>query len=190
MPYTTLFGRGLRLGQGQPKPMEAAPVKDEAAGQRAVTSGSGFMAGFRRKNLPRTLQVIGAGMRDIGGGNHLDAFTANEAEQQRLAAVEMAQGREQKQQDEQQAQLERAISTLPPEQQAWARINPEAFMRAFAEAQNDPNHGWQVGQGYSRAFRIRPDGTREDGAELPLRPRAPIMGYVMPGDAQDWDYHD
>lgn len=184
------------------KPLEAQPMGDKSqAGQRAVNSaaggsatpgaaGPGWRGAFMRKNLPRTLQIIGAAMQDINGQGHLAAFQGNEAEQQRLAAEEMAQGREQKQQDEQRAQLERAISSLPPEQQAWARLNPEAFIRAYAEAQNDPNHGWQVGQGYSRAFRIRPDGTREDGAELPLRPRAPIMGYVMPGDAEEWDYHD
>lgn len=87
-------------------------------------------------------------------------------------------------------QVEQAIATLPPDQQVWARLNPEAFVRALAESQNDRNNGWNVGQGYSRAFRIRPDGTREDGAELPLRPRAPIMGYMIPGDSGDWEYSD
>lgn len=90
----------------------------------------------------------------------------------------------------QQQQMEQAIATLPPEQQAWARLNPQAFVRAMAEAQMDNNNGWNVGQGYSHAFRVNPDGTLQQGAPLPLRPRAPIMGYVMPSDTQDWEYGD
>jgi hypothetical protein len=58
--------------------------------------------------------------------------------------------------------------------------DPEAFAEAIARQMGGGD--WQVGQGYSHAFRIRPDGSRETGAELPLRPRAPIMGYMMPED--------
>ena len=88
--------------------------------------------------------------------------------------------------------VEEYILTLPPEQQGRARtaymVDPEAFAEAISQQMT--GGGWQVGQGYSHAFRIRPDGSRETGAELPLRPRAPIMGYVMPGDQQDWEYSD
>lgn len=71
--------------------------------------------------------------------------------------------------------VEEYITTLPPEQQARARtaymVDPEAFAEAIAEQMT--GGGWQVGPSYSHAFRIRPDGSRETGAELPLRPRAP-----------------
>lgn len=87
---------------------------------------------------------------------------------------------------------EEYIASLPIEQQARARtayaIDPEAFAESLSEQMS--GGGWQVGQGYSHAFRIRPDGSRETGAELPLRPRAPIQGYILPGDSQDWEYAD
>ena len=150
------------------------------------------MRPFTRKELPRTLQIVGSAMQQIGNPNNraLERFQANEADQMRQQAEDMALNRQTKMEDQQRSQLEEAIKTLPADQQVWARMNPSAFIRALVERQMDPNNGWQVGQGYSRAFRIRPDGTREDGAELPLRPRAPITGYVIPDDAQEWHYSD
>lgn len=47
------------------------------------------------------------------------------------------------------------------------------MQRAQAEAlaaQQGPE--WQVGSGYSRAFRVMPDGSVQQGGEIPLRPRA------------------
>lgn len=100
--------------------------------------------------------------------------------------------RERDQEAQQQQALEQYITSLPPEQQAQARMAAAVDPAAFAEAiaQQMTGGGWQVGQGYSHAFRIRPDGTRETGDPLPLRPRAPVVGYMSPGDAMDWEYSD
>jgi hypothetical protein len=87
-----------------------------------------------------------------------------------------------------QQQMEEAISQLPPEQQAYARLDPEAFIEAMIQQQ--VGGGWETGQGYSHAFRTNPDGTVTLGDQLPLRPRAPIQGYVMPNDGDDWEYAD
>lgn len=37
----------------------------------------------------------------------------------------------------------------------------------------DGGGDWEVGSGYTHAFRVRPDGTVQQGGEIPLRPRAP-----------------
>lgn len=90
------------------------------------------------------------------------------------------------------AMVEQYISSLPPERQAQARmayaVDPESFAEAMAQQMG--GGGWQVGQGYSHAFRTNPDGTVTLGDPLPLRPRAPIQGYVMPNDLNEWEYAD
>jgi hypothetical protein len=152
MPYNTLFGRGFRLGQMPVKPLEAQPMGDKSqAGQRAVNSaaggsatpgsaGGGFRGAFMRKNLPRTLQIIGAAMQDINGSGNLAAFQGNEAEQQRQAAIEMARSREGKLEDQQQGYFDQAIGSLPAEQQPWARLAPDAAARSVFARQAQPDY--------------------------------------------------
>ena len=109
--------------------MEAPPGKD-GAGTEQVRSGSGYRGAFMRKSLPRTLQLIGAGLEDIGGGQNTEAFLANEADQQRQAALEMAQARQQKTQDAEQAQYDQYVQTLDPQYQPLARLDREGFLRS------------------------------------------------------------
>jgi hypothetical protein len=103
------------------------------------------------KDLPRTLQIFAAGMRDISdpSANAVNQFSANEAEQQ---AREMAmrayeqrsmndkQDREVAMQDREieraaaeaaarrRAQIDEIIATLPPDQQALALMNSEGYV--------------------------------------------------------------
>lgn len=124
-----LFGR-YRLGQGVVKPMEAPPVKD--GGTEAVRSNSGYRGAFMRKNIPRTLQIIGAALQDINGSGNLAAFQGNEAEQQRLAAEEMAQAGQQKYEQAQRQQVlgarDRYAAALPPEQRDEFTMDPSGYM--------------------------------------------------------------
>lgn len=168
--------RMYRLDQGPYKPED-----QKQGGTQQVRSRGGFMGAFQRKSLPRTLQVIGATLQQMDNPQgQLDQFGANEERERALQMAQQAQDRTQQQNKQQQGAMEQAIASLPPEQQAWARLNPEAFMRAYVESQMDTNNGWNVGQGYSHAFRVNPDGTLQQGAALPLRPRAPITGYMWP----------
>jgi len=84
------------------------------------------------KDLPRTLQIFAAGMRDISdpSANAVNQFSANEAEQQRYAAQEMAQSRTQKIQDAETAQYDQYVSTLDPQYQSLARMDREGFLRS------------------------------------------------------------
>lgn len=193
------FGRNMaRLDLGPYKPLEAQPMGDKSqAGQRIVNSAAGgsgtpgaatgWRGAFMRKNIPRTLQILGATLQQIDNPQgQLDAFSANEADQQRQAAAEMAQARTGKMQDQQSAQLERAISSLPPDQQAWARLNPEAFISALMQSQT------QQATQRARESQWRNDGTRpyrivngrvEYGeGTIPHVPRAPLIQYGSPGD--------
>lgn len=136
-----------RLDLGGYKPLEPPPVGDKSqAGQRVVNSGSGIRGAFMRKNIPRTLQVIGAALQQIDNPQgQLGEFIANEAEQQRQAAVQAAMeqrtidGKNDRAADAQEAQytasrgqqLEQIIASLPPEQQVLARLNPEGYVNGM-----------------------------------------------------------
>lgn len=115
----------------------------------------------------------------LGGVNDMRANARADAA---LETQMWDRSRQVKREDEQQRTLDEAISQLPPDQQTWARMNPEAYMEALMRRRMDTNNGWNVGQGYSHAFRVNPDGTLQQGAALPLRPRAPIQGYMVPYD--------
>lgn len=112
--------RAYRLDQG---PLKLEDPKQ--GGTQQVRSRSGFMGAFQRKGLPRTLQVIGATLQQMDNPQgQLDQFAANEADALRRAAEEAAMSRDQK-------FVDQAIGSLPPEQQPWARISPEAAARGI-----------------------------------------------------------
>lgn len=173
-------------GATPPVPGGYKPEEMKPGGVEQVRSRGGlFGNAFSRKGLPRTLQIIGATMRDMAmGTNALGDLQRMEAEQQRLAAVDAAQSRQTKLEDDQRAQFEQAIAALPPEQQRWARLNPQAFAEAMMRAQ--VGGGWEHGQGYSHLWRPNPDGTVTLGDPLPLRPRQQ-QTYNMPGGEDDWE---
>ena len=190
MPYTTLFGRGFRLGQMPVKPLEAQPMGDKSqAGQRAVNSaaggsatpgsaGGGWRGAFMRKNLPRTLQIIGAAMQDINGSGNLAAFQGNEAEQQRQAAIEMARSREGKLEDQQQGYFDQAIGSLPAEQQPWARLAPDAAARSVFARQAQPDYELDAnGRPYTIQGGQVQYGQGQVAVQRPGTDRAPPAGY-------------
>lgn len=141
-----------------------------------------FFGALGRFLTPERMQVIGHTLQEVGGQRGaLDDYL-----QQR---DERAHRDWQRQRIQMQDQREKAaVASLPLDQQVWAMLNPEAYARALAERGSD--NGWETGQGYSHAFRTNPDGTVTLGDPLPLRPRAPIQGYILPGDTQDWEYSD
>lgn len=166
-----------RLDLGGYKPLEAPPVKD-GAGQRPVTSGSGFMAAFSRKQLPRTLQVIGATMQQLGDPNdQIAEFSANEADQRRLAAAEMAQARDGKLEDQQQGYIDQAIGSLPRDQQLWARLAPGEAARAALSGGPDTYGDLETIDG-RMGQRNRRTGQYDWAPQVPLGDRyAPPAGY-------------
>jgi hypothetical protein len=184
-----LFGRRTAANMRPTIPLmdELQSAAPKQGGTERVTSGGPFRTMFGRKNLPRTLQILGAGLQDINGQGHLAAFQDNEAEQQRLQAAEMAQSRQTKLQDEQRNQFEQVIASLPPEQQRLARLDPEGFVRGLLRQQGESE--WQTNG--TQPYRIGPDGRVVMGSgTIPHRPRAPLIQYGTPGDAEDWEYGD
>lgn len=124
-------------------------------------------------------------LQERAQGRDLFGMRVRQAKQEE--ADSQNQMRRQQQRDQ---MVKEYIATLPPEQQVRARtayaVDPEAFAESMAQQMT--GGGWEVGQGYSHAFRTRPDGTVEMGDPLPLRPRAPIQGYMVPYDGEDWEY--
>jgi len=192
MAYNTLFSRRSRLGQGQMKLEEAQPMADKSeAGQRMVRSaaggsatpgaaGPGFGGIFMRKNLGRTLGILGATLRDISdpSNNALGQFSENEAEQQ---ARDMAmRAYEQRTMDAKQdrgiamedrateqataraaaqrrAQIDEIIAALPPGQQALALMNPEGYVSGMMR------HLYPGPQSGPLVQYVYPGGTDDDG---------------------------
>ena len=187
-----LFGRSLaRL---QRNPLETEKVGTIATPQREGGGARGLFGGaFGRARRPRTLQVIGATLRQIADPNDaaLDQFQANEAEQARYDAEQAALMGRQKNQDS-------AIATLDPSIQPWARLAPgEVARRMLAPPERpttryDSNTGnfWQDGeQGPNIVGRM--PGWRDRGAEggsgstrVQYRPVTPeeAQTYNLPGN--------
>lgn len=151
--YNGLFGRRFQLGQGVIKPNEGPPMGDKSqAGQRMVNSAAGgsgtpgaaqgWRGAFMRKNIPRTLQILGATLQQIDNPQgQLDAFSANEADQQRQAAEDMAQARTGKIEDQRytsEMDWRRTAPQRERDQYVWQRQydaeHPEA-MTPYQEAQ-------------------------------------------------------
>lgn len=156
-----------------PLPAEAAPAPPKRRG----LFGGGI--------TPDRLMIMGAALQDAGnGGDTNNAAQMWAMQQQRDRGIrqdklddETAQAEradrqyEQQQRTQRQQMIEQYIASLPPERQAQARVaaalDPEGFVERLQGGE------WQVGQGYTHAFRPRPDGSIERGGELPLRPYAP-----------------
>lgn len=119
--------------------------------------GRGFrQAAGRFASNPDNWRMVGAGLRDLSdGGNRLDGTIQQMHDNRRQAQLdamtqqqfgwkgeEMDQQRAQwRQADEQRRQLEALIASLPPEEQALARLDPEGFVRARVK----PQYEWKDG---------------------------------------------
>lgn len=124
-----MMGNGSKVDEGKPQGIEPMP----GTGGPVESRRAFFNGAFTRKGLPRTLQVIGAGMRDIGSdGNYLQQFQENEAEQLRAEAEAMAQAGQLKNQQAQQQQIlsarDRYASGLTPEQRDEFAMDPSGYM--------------------------------------------------------------
>jgi hypothetical protein len=125
----------------------------------------GFMAPWSRKNLPRTLQVLGAGLQQIGDNRgQLSQFSANEAEQQRYAAEQAVQARGQKVEEQRYAgelDWRQSAPQREREQYTWQRQydaeNPEPIT-PYQQATLDLQRRGQNLSAESRAPRALPQG--------------------------------
>lgn len=120
---------------------------------------------------PRNLMVVGATLQELGGrrgalGGQIESMQA--AEQANAAAIQQAEQRAADEKYRQQA-LE--------------------LQRQRLEASQQPQ--FEGGAGFTNAYRIDPQtGEVIVGGALPLRPRAPLIGSLYPGDSDQWDYED
>lgn len=183
----SLWGRNaFRVDLGGYKPEPAM----REGGTQAVPSGSGFMSAFRRKSLPRTLQVIGATLQQMDDPRgQLAEFSASEADRQRVAAAEMAAARTRKIEDGERAQYDQYVSSLDPQYQPLARMDREGFLRSqmpmsaqertradFQERQ------FQETQRHNRATEANAGGS--GGGRIEYRPVTPqeAQMYNLPGN--------
>lgn len=172
-PLEAFYGMGGgRSGTPTGKPLSTTPeeLSRVSRPQRRGLFGSMFSGDMGRD--PNFGDFL------VGGMNRVDQIRMRPMAIQ-AAKEEMEAQRAQREDRSAQTQArleaqtagEAYIAQLPPWQQAQARmqmlLDPEGFAAAARGGE------WQVGQGYTHAFRPRPDGSIEQGGELPLRPYAP-----------------
>lgn len=185
--------QGQLAGMGAPK---GEPIK--LGGGGIVRDESGFRGMFGSKRLPRTLGVIGAGLRQIGGEapDAVNEFVAaeraaqDEQMQRDMFGLRMRSQKAETQQTQDREQLvQEFIASLPAEQQLRARAayltDPEGFAaRYLATGSSDWQNNGTV------PYRIDPaTGAVITGSgTIPHRPRQPLIQYGSAGDEADWEY--
>lgn len=188
--------RDLDLTQQRPMVGDAGKGEPEKLGGGGIVRDeSGFRGMFGSKRLPRTLGVIGAGLRQIGGEapDAVNEFVAaeraaqDEQMQRDMFGLRMRSQKAETQQTQDREQLvQEFIASLPAEQQLRARAayltDPVGFASQYLGGGE-----WTVGAGYTHAFRQN-GGQVELGDPLPLRPRQPLIQYGNAGDEADWEY--
>lgn len=159
LPSLTAAPNGQPMG---PDPFAPAPIAPQAQAMPQMKEGptqdpnapQGFMARFSKgmANLPEnpfwqlgTALLSnaenggnwGAAFQDFGNTRDQRQRTANE--QRRLAVAEKRDDTMWNRQEQQFGSLEQWVSTLPPDQQAAARANPQAAHAAYMEMQAQAN---------------------------------------------------
>lgn len=116
------------------------------------------------------------------GLNGVNSMRDNRRQDEALRLAQQERELEGKHRD----QVEQAIATLPPDQQVWARLNPDVFVRALAEAGNAEQ--WSEPFAFEHGMAQR--NSRTGQVRVLTRPPAPLLGYMMPPDSNDWDYSE
>tara|TARA_R110000868_G_scaffold18728_3_gene81787 strand:- start:2512 stop:3762 length:1251 start_codon:yes stop_codon:yes gene_type:complete len=133
MAYNTLFSRRSTLDRARAPLLAAKPEEPPKEGGTEPVRRVGMFGRMFGKDLPRTLQIFAAGMRDISdpSNNAVNQFRESEAEQQRLAAEEAVQAgvrkREEYQQERSQHARSNFMQTLSPEEQSQFELFPNSF---------------------------------------------------------------
>lgn len=132
-----LFGRSRRANTVPTIPLMQQLQADsgqptKAGGTERVHSSGGFMRPFMRKELPRTLQVVGATLRQLGNpqGGALDDFNAGEIEQQARDMAMRAYEQQQIEAKREEGGWDAYVATLPEDQQNLARFDRQGFLRS------------------------------------------------------------
>lgn len=191
---------GMGAPKGEPEKLGGGGMVRSAAGGSATpgAAGGGFGGMFMRKNLPRTLGVIGAGLRQIGGEapDAINDFVAaeqaarDEQMQRDIFGMRMRSQKTETQQGQDREQLvQEFIASLPAEQQLRARAayltDPEGFASQYLLTGSSD---WQ--NNGTVPYRIDPaTGAVITGSgTIPHRPRQPLIQYGSAGDEADWEY--
>jgi len=136
MPMPSFFGgrrRAFPFDAMNPMMSQTEQKPDIPTGE--VTARSGVRGLFTRKSLPNTLNVIGAGLRQMDGGNELDEYLSGQQDQQYrrdMFGLRAAQGKREDDETERTRQ-ERlaALAALPPNLRPIAPLlTPEAISNA------------------------------------------------------------
>lgn len=142
----------LNLGAAPP-PQQVQAINPGGDVTPAALRRRAMMQALEEGNFTRPLNGGGWGE---GLARFGEAYLSTRSARDQLARQEKADAL-----DRQEAQIDRKMEREVNQARIDALRQPEA------------SNDWQVGSSYTNAFRVRPDGTIEQGGEIPLRPYAP-----------------
>jgi hypothetical protein len=139
MPMPSFFGgrrRAFPFDAMNPMMSQTEQKPDIPTGE--VTARSGVRGLFTRKSLPNTLNVIGAGLRQMDGGNELDEYLAGQQDQQYQRDMFGMRTRAQKQEegDAERTRQERlaAVGALPENLRPFGSLAVEPYLESLSRA--------------------------------------------------------
>lgn len=142
MPMPSFFGgrrRAFPFDAMNPILTQTEQKPDIPTGE--VTARSGVRGLFSRKSLPNTLNVIGAGLRQMDGGNELDDLIANQQQAQYQRDMFGMRTRAQKQEeDETERQRQErlaAVGALPENLRPFGSLAVEPYLSSLSRAPSD-----------------------------------------------------
>lgn len=146
MPMPSFFGgrrRAFPFDAMNPVLTQTEQKPDMPTGE--VTARSGVRGLFTRKSLPNTLNVIGAGLRQMDGGNELDDYLAGQQDQQYrrdMFGLRAAQGKREDEEAERTRQERLAALAALPEN--LRPIAPLLTNEAISNAVLPPSPEYQI----------------------------------------------
>jgi hypothetical protein len=142
MPMPSFFGgrrRAFPFDAMNPMMSQTEQKPDIPTGE--VTARSGVRGLFSRKSLPNTLNVIGAGLRQMDGGNELDEYLAGQQDQQYQRDMFGMRTRAQKQEegDAERTRQERlaAVGALPENLRPFGSLAVEPYLESLSRGPSE-----------------------------------------------------
>lgn len=180
MPMPSFFGgrrRAFPFDAMNPVLQQTEQKPDIPTGE--VTARSGFRGLFTRKSLPNTLNVIGAGLRQMDGGNELDDFLASQQDQQYrrdMFGLRAAQGKREDEETERTRQERLAALAALPEN--LRPIAPLLTNEAISNAVLPPPPDYQI-DAEGRPYAIQNGRVQYGEGRVAVPPRGTGAGGVQ-----------
>ena len=191
MPMPSFFGGRRRAFPFDPMNPILTQTQKPDIPTGEVTTQSGVRGLFSRKSLPNTLNVIGAGLRQMDGGNELDDFLANQQQtqyQRDMFGLRAAQGK--REDDETERTRQERLAALAALPENLRPIAPLLTNEAISSAVLPPPPDYQI-DAEGRPYAIQNGRVQYGEGRVAVPPRGTGAGGVQyrplsPEEAQSY----